>query len=221
MRTTVWYPVPKVGIMFGLDIPAGATEIRFELKPDGPGLSARVEMDAPRERRTFLCIRTLDPIPPGESLRVIGSVVPSTGRDVLHLVELLPRPESGVEALPAGSTGPRFPDSRATVDSVESGRPWYEVDLDPRAVFGHDAHNILAAIMGYEELAREDSPGEGAVGDREELAAARRKLEDLVRAAVSAGTIAETEASILLGDDFHAAGLLAIGLARAAEPGPQ
>ncbi len=171
--------------------------MRFELKLGRPCLSARVETDAPPERRTFLCVRTLDPLPPGE-FRVIGSAVLSAGRDVIHLVELLP-----------------LPDSRPGVAPVGSAQPWYEVEVDPRAVFGHDAHNILTAILGYDEFARQDPPGEGAAGDRKELAAARGKLEDLVRAALSAATIDEAEASILLRDDFDAAGLLAFGMARA------
>ena len=165
MRTIWKYPIPNVGNPFDLEMPAGAKDLRFELRLGRPYLWALLETDAPPERRTFLCVRTLDPLPPGE-FRVIGSAVPSTGGNVVHLIELLSQPDGDAAALPVALPQPRHPDGAVGLVPVDSGRLWHEVELDVRAVLGHDAHNILTAIVGYDELAREDPAGEGAVGDR-------------------------------------------------------
>ena len=172
MRTTWRYPVPESrnSVRPGHTGRSEGDAVRLEL--GRPCLSARGgSWDRPPERRTFLCVRTLDPLPPGE-FRGHGSAVLSAGRDVIHLVELLP-----------------LPDSRPGVAPVGSAQPWYEVEVDTRAVFGQRRRRQHPhRHPGLRRVRPPRSPGGGR---GPESGSARRTAEEpeaWFRAALSAPT---------------------------------
>jgi len=90
----------------------------------------------------------------------------------------------------------------------ESGRPTGPRGVDPSSRWdvAREAYDLLTAQLGYSELlaADGDDPGHLAM-DRLEIDQARRQLDDLVGAAVRAGSVTASEAARLHGTDLEAA----------------
>jgi hypothetical protein len=179
VRTIYKYAIPEAAKPFALDLPTGAELVRVDMQFDQACLWALVDTDAPPERRTFLRTVTGAPLPAGE-LRVIGTAMRDGGQRVSHLIELL------------------------SPQDVDAPAAWYEIELEARLHFAHDARNLVSALAGRHRLIAAASPGEDTSGYLEENARTHDALERLVGGARGSGTISEAEAAVLLGEDVGA-----------------